>query len=95
VDDDVLAARAEELTRKVQADPTNDQAAEELADVLERLGRGHELLALMLARLEDAPPERRPEIVPRVRAVLERLAVASERAGRADEAALYRNLPLA
>ncbi|HTR79852.1 MAG TPA: hypothetical protein VMH39_17190, partial [Gemmatimonadaceae bacterium] len=69
-------------------------AAAELADVLEALGRGHELLALMMGRLEDASAEKRPELVVRVRAVLERLADAAARAGRADEATLYRTMPI-
>ncbi len=92
--DNLLAARAEELTRRVQADPSNEAASDELASLLETLGRGHELLALMLARLEDSPRERRAALVPRVREVLARLAAASESAGRSDEAALYRTLPL-
>jgi cellulose synthase operon protein C len=85
------AARVEELTRLLQGDPRNDAVADELATHLETLGRGHELLALMSARLEDATPERRVELLPRARAALERLAADAERAGRREEAALYRS----
>jgi tetratricopeptide (TPR) repeat protein len=94
-DDDAPAeasAKAEELTRRLHADPTNDAVAGELAAVLEDLGRHHELLALLSARLEDAPPERRPALLPRFRETLERLARGAEGAGRADEAALYRSV---
>lgn len=84
------AARVEELTRRLQAEPLDDTAADELASLLELLGRGHELLALMSARLEDASPERRTLLAPRARAVLERLAVQAEEAGRREEASLYR-----
>lgn len=88
--DTEAAARAEELTRLLQADPRNDAVADELASHLESLGRGHELLALLIARLEDATPERRVELLPRARAALDRLAAEAERAGRLEEAALYR-----
>jgi hypothetical protein len=48
-------------------------------------------LALLSARLEDAPPAERDVLVPRVRATLERLAAVAEEAGRAGEASLYRD----
>jgi hypothetical protein len=84
-------ARIEELTRKMHADPANDAVADELATLLERAGRGHELLALLSGRMEDAGPERRAELAPRARAAMERLAVEAEKAGRNDEAALFRS----
>jgi hypothetical protein len=59
--------------------------------LLEQLGRGHELLALVTARLEDATPERRPRLAPKARAVLERLAAEADAKGRSEEAALYRS----
>lgn len=93
-EDSDLAARADELGRRVQADPRDEAAAAELARILEALGRGHELLALMMGRLEDASADKRPELVARVRTVLERLADAAARAGRMDEAALYRAMPV-
>jgi tetratricopeptide (TPR) repeat protein len=89
VDDD-RARRVEELTKRLHADPADDAAAAELAGLLEALGRGHELLALLCARLEDASPERRAELTPRAREVLQRLAADADRAGRHDEAAMYR-----
>ena len=89
-----LATRADELGRRVQADPRDEAAASELAHVLEALGRGHELLALMMGRLEDAAADRRPELVVRVRAILDRLADAAARSGRMDEATLYRTMPV-
>jgi tetratricopeptide (TPR) repeat protein len=94
-DDDAKAARAEELTRRLHGDPTNDAVADELARLLEALGRHHELLALLSARLEDASAERRADLAPRVRTTLERLARAAEEAGHLDEAALYRSFALA
>jgi tetratricopeptide (TPR) repeat protein len=85
-----VAARIEDLTRRLQADARDDAVADELAALLEQAGRGHELLALLSARLEDATPERRKELAPRARATLERLAAEADAAGRRDEAALYR-----
>jgi tetratricopeptide (TPR) repeat protein len=84
------AAQVDELTRRLQADPRDDAAADELAIRLEALGRGHELLALLSARLEDAPPERRAELAGRTRVAFQRLAREAEAAGRSEEAALYR-----
>jgi hypothetical protein len=89
-DDDDRIHRVEELKQRIVADPTDDNAATELASLLEALGRGHELLALLSARLEDAPAERKAELAARTRSALERLADESERAGRIDEAAMYR-----
>jgi tetratricopeptide (TPR) repeat protein len=84
-------SRVEELSQRLRADPRDDATADELASLLESLQRGHELLALLSARLEDATPERRRALAPRARAALERLAVEAEAAGRLDEAALYRS----
>lgn len=88
-------ARAEELTRRLQADPTNDTVVDELSDLLAQLGRGHELLALLAARLEDAPPERRASLLPKQREVLERLERDARAEGRAMEADLFRDMRLA
>ena len=84
------SARVEELTRRLQSDPKDDAAADELASLLEALGRGHELLALLIARLEDATPDRRAALAPKARSALVRLAEQAEAAGRLEEAALYR-----
>ncbi len=93
VDDDPadLEARVERLTRRVHADPTNDAAADELASVLEKLDRGHELLALLSGRLEDAAPARRAELAPMARDALLRLASHASREGRELEAELFRS----
>jgi tetratricopeptide (TPR) repeat protein len=82
-------ARVEELTRKLHAAPDDDRVADELAELLERLDRGHELLALLSGRLEDASPERRAVLAPRARAALQRLASQAAVEGRAGEAALF------
>lgn len=82
--------RVEALTRTLQGDPTNDAVVDELAERLTRLGRSMELLALLSARLEDAPAERREELLPRHRAVLERLEAEAKAAGRPGEADLFR-----
>ena len=83
-------AKIEALTRTLQGDPTNDAVVDELAERLTRLGRSMELLALLSARLEDAPAERREELLPRHRAVLERLELEARAAGRDGEADLFR-----
>jgi tetratricopeptide (TPR) repeat protein len=84
-------ARVEELTRRFHAAPADDGAADELASLLEKLDRGHELLALLSARIEDATPERRSVLAPRARAALERLATQAAKAGREAEADLFRS----
>jgi hypothetical protein len=83
-------ARVEELTRKLHADPTDDRVVDELATRLLRLGRTHELFALLSARLDEAAPGRRDALLPKQREVLGRLEEDARRAGRDDEAALYR-----
>jgi hypothetical protein len=64
---------------------------DELAARLARVGKSLELLALLSARLEDAPPERRARLVPRQKDVLERLEREARAAGRAAEADLFRD----
>ncbi|MBX3220077.1 MAG: hypothetical protein KF795_06120, partial [Labilithrix sp.] len=82
--------QVEALTRTLQGDPTNDAVVDELTTRLGRLGRSMDLLALLSARLEDAPPERREELLPRHRAVLERLEAEARAGGRDGEAELFR-----
>ena len=82
--------RVEALTRTLQADPTNDAVIDELASLLTRLGRTMDLLALLSARLEDAPPERRDELLPKHREVLSLLEREAREAGRDGEADLFR-----
>jgi len=83
--------RAEALLARVKGDPNDDDAVDELVDLLGRLGRDAELFALLSARWEDATPEERVAMIPRQRAVLERLASAADTAGRVIEAQLYRD----
>jgi hypothetical protein len=74
----------------LHADPANDDVAAELGAILLRLGRSMELLALLSARLEEAPPERRAALLPAHRAVLEKLEDEARAAGRDEEADLFR-----
>lgn len=83
-------ARIEALTRTLQGDPTNDAVVDELVVRLTRLGRSMELLALLSARIEDAPAERRAELLPRHREVLENLEREARAAGRDGEADLFK-----
>jgi tetratricopeptide (TPR) repeat protein len=89
--DEAAVARVEELTRRLQGNARDDEAADELIDLLQALGRGHELLALVLARLEDATPERRAVLRPKAHRALTEMAVRAEAEGRASEAVLYRD----
>ncbi len=84
-------ARVEVLTAKIRANPNDDAAVDELAELLEQLGRGHELLALLMSRLEDATAERRAELVPKTQDAMKRLEASAEKAGRMVEAGLYRD----
>lgn len=88
-EDVVLEARAEELTRKLQSDPTDDDLADELIALLLRLRRSHEVFALISARLDEATPERRPALREKQRAVLGELAKSARAAGNEAEAALF------
>lgn len=82
-------ARVEHLTRALQANPDDDAVVDELAHRLSRLGRSLELFALLSARLEDAPPDRRARLVPKQREVLARLAEDARAEGRDSEAELF------
>jgi hypothetical protein len=75
----------------LQADPTRDDVVDELARLLGALGRSHELLALLSARLEDAPPARRAALLPATRAALLSLEASALADGRAEEASLFRD----
>jgi len=92
VDEAEDATRVEDLTRKLHANPDDDAVVDELGERLLRLGRTHELLALLSARVEDATPERRAALLPRQRQVLERLVVECRSAGRNEEASLFEDL---
>ena len=91
LEDPGLSAQVDELTRRLQADPTNDAVASDLARLLEDLGRGHELVALLGARLEDAPPERRSRLATEAHETLERLATRADASGQRELASLCRD----
>jgi hypothetical protein len=84
------SARVEDLTQRLRADPSHDAHADELASLLERLGRSHELVALLFARIEDDSLEKRTRWVARARETLERLARDAEQGARVDEVSLFR-----
>lgn len=90
VDDAGAEARVEALTRTLQGDPTNDAVVDELVVLLTRLGRSMDLLALLSARLEDAPADRREALLPRHRDVLATLESEARAAGREAEADLFK-----
>ena len=90
MDEAEAEARIESLTRQLQGDPTNDRVVDELTELLTRASRSMELLALLSARLEDAPPERRAALLPKHREVLSRLEQSAIAEGRPGEAELFR-----
>jgi cellulose synthase operon protein C len=90
--DSVDAARVEDLTRSLNLNPNNDEVVDELSTLLLRLGRGHELLALLAGRLEEAAPERRAVLLPKQREALKGLSQEARRAGRPEEAALFEDM---
>jgi cellulose synthase operon protein C len=83
-DDELLA---ESLAERLRANPGDEAIASELARLLERLGRDHELLALVSGRIDDLGPTE--TLLARRRAVLARLEDRARREGREEEAALY------
>jgi cellulose synthase operon protein C len=89
--DVVRTLRVEELTRRLRDAPGDDAIADELAALLEDLGRGHELVAVLAGRLEDAPADRRPALAVRALTVLERMASRAEASGQSADASLYRD----
>ncbi len=85
-------ARVEQLTDRLRADPTDVAVAQELAALLERLGRDLELVALLSAQLEEAPAESHASLAEARRAALLRLAAAARARGAASEASLYESM---
>ncbi len=83
--------RAEDLIMALRARPDDDTLVDELADVLWRLGRSHELLALLYARVEEATGARRERLLPTQIAVLARLEKAARERGHDNEAQLFRD----
>ncbi len=88
-DDD--EAHADDLLRRYHAAPNDDRIASDLATVLTRLGRSHEVLAILMARYEDASPERRAELAPAQIEVLARLERQARDRGHDHEAQLFRD----
>ena len=89
--DDDDESRAEELLSRFHRAPDDDAIVDELSTVLARLGRSHELLALLSARLEEATPERRTRLLPLQLAVLARLERDARQNGHDNEAQLFRD----
>jgi tellurite resistance protein len=89
-DDAEAELRVESLTRTLQGDPNNDAVVDELVGLLSKLGRSMDLLALLSARLEDAPPDRREALLPRHREVLQTLEREARAGGREAEADLFK-----
>jgi len=84
-------ALADELLRKYQASPTDDGVVDELSAVLTRLGRSHEVLALLAARWEDASPADRERLAPAQLEGLARLERDARARGHDHEAQLFRD----
>ena len=87
-------SRVEDLTRKLHGDPNDDSVVDELAFRLTRLGRAHDLLALLSARIEDATPERRAKLIPKQEAVLQHLEDDARARGSEPEVRLFREARL-
>lgn len=82
-------ARVDRLRAALHVDPDNVEVVLELAEALEGLGRDHDLLALLSARLDEANAIERRELEPRLRALLRRLRTAALAEGREADAELY------
>ncbi len=82
---------AEELLRRYQGSPDDTAVVDELATLLTRLGRSHELLALLSARYEEASLERRALLAPAQIEVLGRLEYSARARGHDHEAQLFRD----
>ena len=85
------SVRAEELLGKYRASPNDDAIVDELADVLMRLGRSHEVLALLAARFDEAPPARRAALTEFQVEVLSRLEREARARGHDHEAQIFRD----
>lgn len=81
--------RIEQLRAALHLDPDNLDVVVELSALLERLGRDHDLLALLSGRLDDASDAERAKLEPRLRTLLERLRAEALAAGRDSDAELY------
>ncbi len=83
------ARQVERLSEKLRGDPSDMATVRELASALELLGRDHELLALLSARIDEGTPAQRAELVPKREVVLQRLLEAARAEGKRGEAELY------
>ena len=90
-EDPAGAARIDDLTRRLQGNPRDGAVADELVRLLEDFGRGHELVALLGARIDEASPAARPAIVDAARRSLDRLQLRASAAGRDELAVLCRD----
>ncbi len=88
-DDSEQAARIEDLTAKLRANPADVGIANGLAALLERAGRDLELLSLLSARVDEAIGADRATWSSARRRVLARLEETAHAEGRAGEADLY------
>ena len=84
-------ARADELLHRYRGAPNDDRLVDELTTVLTRLGRSHEVLALLAGRYEEASPERRAQLAPAQIEVLARLERDARARGHDHEAQLFRD----
>ena len=82
-------SRAESLILALRANPDDDRVVDELVELLSRLGRGFELLALLSARMEEASPARRIKLIPAQRSALSRMREVAIEEGRELEAQLF------
>jgi tetratricopeptide (TPR) repeat protein len=78
------------LEDALRARPDDLALVERLAHLLDQAGRQQELFALLSARLEEGNAEERGRLMPRARAVLEKLLADATRQGHQSEAELYR-----
>jgi tetratricopeptide (TPR) repeat protein len=83
--------RADELLVRYRGAPNDDRIVDELTTVLTRLGRSHEVLALLAGRYEEASPERRAQLAPAQIEVLARLERDARARGHDHEAQLFRD----
>ncbi len=88
-------ATAEALIARYRENPDDHALVERLAGALSRLGRSHELLALLSARLEDAPAAIRAKLAPLHREVLAGLERDARARGHDHEAQLFREALIA
>ncbi|MBL9021026.1 MAG: hypothetical protein JNL21_02450 [Myxococcales bacterium] len=89
IDDELLV---DQLTERLRAAPSDRDNAARLAELLERLGRDMELLALVSGQYEESEGPDRAFFEAERDRVLRRLAETARREGRADEAALYESM---